>query len=69
MEPNSFELSGITSLTEVYQWASLTDSQAVVLLETLGQPINFREVAAIPATTFATTVDSIRTRPGGPQHL
>ncbi len=28
----------------------------------MGQPSNFREVAAIPATTYATTVDSIRTQ-------
>ena len=61
MEPTGIELSGINSPADAYNWASLTDAQALVLLETLGQPINFRGVAAIPATTYATTVDSIRT--------
>ena len=60
MEPTRAEWESFRGMQDAADWAGLTDAQYTLILAELGDPISFREVAAIPLTTYSACVNAIR---------
>ena len=56
MEPTRAEWESFRGMQDAADWAGLTNAQFNSILAGLGDPTSFREVAAIPLTTYSTCV-------------
>jgi hypothetical protein len=60
MEPTRAEWESFRGMQDAADWAGLTNAQCNLILAELGDPTSFREVAAIPLTTYSACVNAVR---------
>ncbi len=60
MDPSLAELAGLTVLSDAGRWANLTPEELAQILDGLGDPTTFLEVAAIPKDVFTDSMNQVR---------
>ena len=60
MDPSPEELTGFSTLEDLAAWANFRGPSAAAVLEALGDPVTFRDVAMVPWPVYLETVTTTK---------